>query len=99
MVSDIANEIKDVLAFHLGCGEERLIDDARLIADLGADSLDIIEIMMSCEEKFSIDIPNHVAARLISVGDTVRWITVLVTGSAESGPVREQPTMGRGQTS
>src|SRR5262249_8122326 len=46
VVNDIADEIRDILVFHLGCEEERLIDDARLTADLGADSLDIVEVMM-----------------------------------------------------
>ncbi|MBV8188496.1 MAG: acyl carrier protein [Alphaproteobacteria bacterium] len=97
-MSDISEEIRDILVFHLGCEEERLTDEARLIADLGADSLDIVEIMMSCEEKFGIDIPNLVATRLITVGDAVKCVTALVAGSAESGPMDPQPGMGLGQT-
>jgi len=85
VVSDIAEEIRDILVFHLGCEEERLGDDAKLIDDLGADSLDIIEIMMSCEEKFGIDIPNHSATSLITVGDAVMCVAALVAArSAES---------------
>jgi acyl carrier protein len=77
VVSDLADEIRDILVFHLGCEEERLTDAARLTADLGADSLDIVEIMMSCEERFCIDIPNQVASSLVTVGDTVEWITAV----------------------
>ena len=98
MVSDIAEEIRDILVFHLGCEEERLIDDAKLTADLGADSLDIVEVMMSCEERFGIDIPNHVASSLVTVGDTVECIAALVAMSAESGQALRPPTMGLGQT-
>jgi len=68
VVNDIAEEIRDILVFHLGCEEERLTDYAQLTTDLGADSLDIVEIVMSCEERFSIDIPNHVASSLVTLG-------------------------------
>ena len=98
-VSDIAEGIRDILVFHLGCEERGLTDDAKLVADLGADSLDIVEIMMSCEEKFGVDIPNHVATSLITVGDAVKCLTVLVALSAEPEPVSQQTGMGVEQTS
>jgi acyl carrier protein len=98
VVSDIAEEIRDILVFHLGCQEARLTDDAKLTADLGADSLDIVEIMMSCEERFGLDIPNHVAANLVTVADTVECVTVLLTASAEMGPARQPPGLGLGHT-
>jgi acyl carrier protein len=97
VVSDLADEIRDILVFHLGC-EERLTDAARLTADLGADSLDIVEIMMSCEERFCIDIPNPVASRLVTVGDTVDWITACLAISADTGPTRQPFGLGLGQT-
>jgi acyl carrier protein len=98
VVSDLADEIRDILVFHLGCEEERLTDAARLTADLGADSLDIVEIMMSCEERFCIDIPNQVASRLVTVGDTVEWITAYIAMSADTGPARQPFSLGLGQT-
>ena len=74
MVSDIAAEIRDILVFHLGVDRARLTDDARLAEDLGADSLDRVEIVMSCEEKFDIEIPNIVATDLETVGDAIRFV-------------------------
>jgi acyl carrier protein len=74
VMTDIAAEIRDILVFHLGVEEARLTDDARLAEDLGADSLDLVEVVMSCEEKFDIDIPNRVATGLATVGDAVRFV-------------------------
>ena len=86
----LAAEIRDILVFHLGAEEARLTDDARLAEDLGADRLDLVEIAMSCEERFDIDIPNHVATGLATVGDAVRFVQAQVTGTvdatAEAGP-------------
>ena len=98
MVSDVAEGIRDILVFHLGCEEKHLTDDAKLVADLGADSLDIVEVMMSCEERFGIDIPNHVATTLVTVGDAVECIAGRVAMSAESEPKRQAPTMSLTQT-
>jgi acyl carrier protein len=63
VVGDIAAEVRDILVFHLGAEEAQITDDARLIEDLGADSLDVVEIVRSCEEKFDIDIPTRAAAK------------------------------------
>jgi acyl carrier protein len=70
-LSDIAAEVRDILAFHLGAETQRLADDTRLHEDLGADSLDVIEIVMSCEERFGVVIPNRAANGLATVGDAV----------------------------
>jgi acyl carrier protein len=83
---DIAAEIRDILVFHLGVEEARVTDDARLAEDLGADSLDLVEILMSCEEKFGVDIPNRMASRFTTVGDAVRFVEAQVTSFAQ--PVR-----------
>lgn len=80
-MSDIAAETRDILVFHLGCQEAQLTDNAKLVADLGADSLDLVEVMMSCEERFDIDIPNHVVARLRTIGDVVGYVTARVAGT------------------
>jgi acyl carrier protein len=93
VVTDIAAEVRDILVFHLGAEEARLTDDARLAEDLGADRLDLVEIAMSCEERFDVDIPNHVAASLVTVGDAVRLVEAQVTGiigvTAAGGPARQ----------
>jgi len=87
-VSDIAAELRDILVFHLGAEEARLGDDARLAEDLGADRLDLVEIAMTCEERFDIDIPNRVATRFATVGDAVRFVEAELAGSAGAGRAR-----------
>ena len=91
-MTDIAAEVRDILVFHLGAEEARLTEDARLAEDLGADRLDLVEIAMSCEERFEVDIPNHVATNLATVGDAVRLVQAQVTGimgaTAGAGPAR-----------
>ena len=86
LVTDIAAEIKDILVFHLGAEEGLLTDDARLVDDLGADRLDLVEIAMSCEERFDVDIPNHVAIGLATVGDAVRFVQAQVAATTGRGP-------------
>jgi acyl carrier protein len=88
VVTDIAAEVRDILVFHLGAEEGQLADDARLAEDLGADRLDLVEIAMSCEERFDIDIPNHIATTLATVGDAVRFIQAQVAGTKDAGPAR-----------
>jgi acyl carrier protein len=92
VVTDIAAEVRDILVFHLGAEEVRLTDDARLAEDLGADRLDLVEIAMSCEERFDIDIPNHVATRLATVSDAVRFIQAQVA-STGAGPAPVRPRL------
>jgi acyl carrier protein len=88
VVTDIAAEVRDILVFHLGAEEGQLAADARLAEDLGADRLDLVEIAMSCEERFDIDIPNHIATTLATVGDAVRFIQAQVAGTKDAGPAR-----------
>jgi acyl carrier protein len=92
VVADIAAEVRDILVFHLGAEEGRLMDDARLAEDLGADRLDLVEIAMSCEERFDIDIPNHVATGLATVSDAVGFVQARLAetmdAAAHAGPAR-----------
>ena len=73
-MTEVAAEVRDILVFHLGSEEENLTEDAKLVEDLGADSLDVVEVVMSCEEKFDIFVPNHLTAKLVTVGDTIDCI-------------------------
>ena len=92
VVTDIEAAVTDILVFHLGIDKARLTGDARLAEDLGADSLDVVEIVMSCEERFAIDIPNHVATRLATVGDAVRFIEAELAGApGPDPPVPDEP--------
>jgi len=70
---DIAERVREVIALHLGAAETGMNEDAKL-ADLGADSLDVYEVVMSLEEKFNIDITDHDAACFITVGDAIAFI-------------------------
>jgi acyl carrier protein len=76
-VSDIDSQVRDILAFHLGIDGSQLADDTRF-EDLGADSLDVIEIVMSCEERFGVEIPNREATGLATVDDAVRCVAAQI---------------------
>jgi acyl carrier protein len=81
VVTDIAAEVRDILVFHLGSEEAKLTDNAKLIEDLGADSLDVVEVVMSFEERFNIDIPNHAATEFVTVGDAIAFIQAHIAGN------------------
>ncbi len=74
VVTDVTAAVKDILVLHLGIEPFRIHERSRLAEDLGADSLDAVEIFMSCEERFDIEIPNHAAKKLATVGDAIRFI-------------------------
>ena len=84
-MSDIGSQVRDILAFHLGIDASQLGDDTRF-ADLGADSLDVVEIVMSCEERFGVEIPNREATSLATVGDAVRCVEAQVDALAATQP-------------
>jgi acyl carrier protein len=91
VVTDIAAGVREILAFHLGSDRAKIANDARLVDDLGADSLDVVEIVMSCEERFNIDIPNDVATKFVTVGDAVDFIDMQVAQARQSGLVFHPP--------
>jgi len=70
---DIAEEVREVVAFHLGPGKTAMTEEARL-TDLGADSIDIYEVIVSLEEKFNINIDDRDAQGLVTIGDTIAFI-------------------------
>ena len=84
-MSDIGADVRDILSLHLGVEASRLTDETRLHEDLDADSLDVVEIVMSCEERFGVEIPNRAATALTTVGDAVRCVQAQV---AAAEPVR-----------
>jgi acyl carrier protein len=75
-VTDIATEVRDILVLHLGTDETKITQNARLVEDLGADSLDLFEVVVACEEKFNIDIPNDAAMEFVTVRDAIEYIKV-----------------------
>jgi acyl carrier protein len=86
-VSDIGTQVREILAFHLGIDGSKLADDTRF-EDLGADSLDVVEIVMSCEERFGVEIPNREATSLATVGDAVHCVEAQIAVLA----VAQQPS-------
>lgn len=69
-----ADRIKAIIAEQLGVKPEEVTDQAKFIDDLGADSLDTVELVMALEEEFGIEIPDEDAEKMVSVGDAIKYI-------------------------
>jgi acyl carrier protein len=74
MMSDIAERVKKIVVEHLNVDAEKVTDNASFIEDLGADSLDTVELVMAFEEEFGIEIPDDAAESIVTVGDAVKFI-------------------------
>ncbi len=66
--------IKDIIVDQLGVNADQVTPEAKFIEDLGADSLDTVELIMALEEEFGIEVPDEEAEKLQSVGDVVKYI-------------------------
>ena len=73
-MSKIADEVKKIVVEQLGVSEDQVTPEAKFIEDLGADSLDQVELVMAFEEEFGADIPDEDAEKLTSVGDAIAYI-------------------------
>ena len=73
-MSDIAARVKKIVVEHLGVEEEKVTEDASFIDDLGADSLDIVELVMAFEEEFGVEIPDDAAEKISTVRDAIKYI-------------------------
>lgn len=73
-MSDIADRVKKIVVEHLGVEEGKVVESASFIDDLGADSLDTVELVMAFEEEFSVEIPDDAAEKIQTVGDAVTFI-------------------------
>ncbi len=73
-MSDIAERIKKIVVEHLGVDEAKVTDSASFIDDLGADSLDTVELVMAFEEEFGCEIPDDAAEKIVTVKDAVSYI-------------------------
>lgn len=69
-----ADRIRAIIAEQLGVKQEEVTDQAKFIEDLGADSLDTVELVMALEEEFGIEIPDEDAEKMVSVGDAINYI-------------------------
>ena len=71
-MSEIADKVKNIIAEHLGIDDlGKLTNDAKFIDDLGADSLDTVELVMAFEEAFDVEIPDEKAETILTVGDAI----------------------------
>ncbi|WP_370194174.1 acyl carrier protein [Aurantimonas coralicida] len=73
-MSDTAERVKKIVVEHLGVEQEKVTDNASFIDDLGADSLDTVELVMAFEEEFSIEIPDDAAEKILTIKDAVNFI-------------------------
>ena len=73
-MSDIGERVKKIVVEHLGVEPDKVNDQASFIDDLGADSLDTVELVMAFEEEFSVEVPDEDAEKLQTVGDVVKYI-------------------------
>ena len=73
-MSDIAERVKKIVVEHLGVDEGKVSPDASFIDDLGADSLDTVELVMAFEEEFNVEIPDDAAEKIQTVGDAIAFI-------------------------
>ena len=71
---EIFDKIKEIIVEQLGVAENSVTEEASFIDDLGADSLDIVELIMALEEEFDIEIPDSDAEKVVTVGDVVEYI-------------------------
>ena len=73
-MSDTPDRVKKIVVEHLGVEEDKVVESAAFIDDLGADSLDTVELVMAFEEEFGIEIPDDAAETIQTVGDAVTFI-------------------------
>ena len=71
---DVFDKVKEIIVEQLGVAENAVTQEASFIDDLGADSLDIVELIMALEEEFDIEIPDADAEKVVTVGDVVEYI-------------------------
>lgn len=74
-MSDVADKVKKIVVEHLGVDEAKVTDSASFIDDLGADSLDTVELVMAFEEEFSIEIPDDAAEKIQTVQNAIDFIS------------------------
>jgi acyl carrier protein len=98
--TEVANLVIATLAIHLNVLEQRVREDVHLVDDLGADSLDFVELVLQFEEMFSVEIPDDDVEQLHTVGDIVNMLTEKVSSRMveeeenvvpQEAPVEEQP--------
>ena len=74
MSEEISSKVKKIVADHLGIDEAKVTEESSFIDDLGADSLDTVELVMAFEEKFSVEIPDDAAETILTVQNAIDFI-------------------------
>ena len=74
MSDEVVDRIKKVITNHLGVKDEKVTENAKFIEDLGADSLDQVELVMALEEEFKCEIPDDAAEKIVTVKDAIELI-------------------------
>lgn len=70
----VSDKVRSIIAEQLGVKKEEVTDDAKFIDDLGADSLDTVELVMALEEEFGIEIPDEDAEKMVTVNEAIKYI-------------------------
>ena len=73
-MSDVADRVKKIVLEHLGVDEAKVVENASFIDDLGADSLDTVELVMAFEEEFGCEIPDDAAEKILTIKDAITFI-------------------------
>ena len=73
-MTDITDRVKKIVVEHLGVDEAKVTEEASFIDDLGADSLDTVELVMALEEEFGVEIPDDAAEKILTVKDAIKFI-------------------------
>ena len=73
-MSDIGERVKKIVVEHLGVEADKVTENASFIDDLGADSLDTVELVMAFEEEFGCEIPDDAAETILTVGDAIKFL-------------------------
>jgi acyl carrier protein len=73
-MTDVSERVKKIVVEHLGVDESKVTESASFIDDLGADSLDTVELVMAFEEEFNCEIPDEAAEKIVTVKDAIQFI-------------------------
>lgn len=73
-MSDVAGRVKKIVVDHLGVDEDKVTDNASFVDDLGADSLDTVELVMAFEEEFGCEIPDEAAEKIMTVKNAIDYV-------------------------
>ena len=74
MSEEVSSKVKKIVADHLGIEEAKVTEESSFIDDLGADSLDTVELVMAFEEEFNIEIPDEIAEKITTIKDAIEHI-------------------------